>query len=136
MREIITRALDEGTFTVMACSALKAAYRDLLQGGDARVQFVHLTGPRALIEERLKARRNHFMPRDTVGQPVGDAGTAGGRADFQLRKIARRNCDGADSGFGHCRGGLNLCAGFGSKKASAAAASMATPSPLKGIAVL
>ncbi len=62
LRDIITRSLDEGTFTVMACSALKAAYRDLLQGGDARVKFVYLTGPRSVIAERLKARRNHFMP--------------------------------------------------------------------------
>ena len=62
LREIIVRSLDQGTFTVIACSALKAAYRDLLQGGDARVKFVHLTGPRSVIEERLKARRNHFMP--------------------------------------------------------------------------
>jgi gluconokinase len=46
----------------MTCSALKAAYRDLLRGGDARVQFVYLTGPRAVLEERLKARRGHFMP--------------------------------------------------------------------------
>ena len=56
------RALDRGAFTVIACSALKAAYRDLLEAGDARIKFVHLTGPRALIEERLQARRNHFMP--------------------------------------------------------------------------
>lgn len=62
LREIIKRSLDQGTFTVMACSALKTAYRDLLQGGDARVKFVYLTGPRSLIEARLKARRNHFMP--------------------------------------------------------------------------
>jgi gluconokinase len=62
LREIIKRSLDEGRFTVMACSALKAAYRDSLQGGDPRVQFVYLTGPRAVIEERLKARRGHFMP--------------------------------------------------------------------------
>jgi gluconokinase len=62
LREIITRSLDEGRFTVMACSALKAAYRDLLRGGDSRVKFVHLTGPRAVIEERLKSRRGHFMP--------------------------------------------------------------------------
>jgi gluconokinase len=62
LRQIITRSLDRGTFTVMTCSALKAAYREVLQNGDARVQFVHLTGPRALIEERLQARRNHFMP--------------------------------------------------------------------------
>jgi gluconokinase len=62
LRGIITRALDESRFTVMTCSALKAAYRDLLKGGDARVQFVYLTGPRAVLEERLKARRGHFMP--------------------------------------------------------------------------
>jgi gluconokinase len=62
LREIIMRSLEQGTFTVMACSALKAAYRDLLQGGDARVKFVFLTGPRSVIKARLKARRNHFMP--------------------------------------------------------------------------
>jgi gluconokinase len=62
LRGIITRSLDENRFTVMTCSALKAAYRDVLRGGDARVQFVYLTGPRAVLEERLKARRGHFMP--------------------------------------------------------------------------
>ena len=62
LRGIITRSLDEGQFAVMTCSALKAAYRDVLRGGDARVQFVYLTGPRAVLEERLKARRGHFMP--------------------------------------------------------------------------
>jgi gluconokinase len=62
LRQIIARSLNRGAFTVIACSALKAAYREVLEGGDARVQFVHLTGPRALIEARLKARKNHFMP--------------------------------------------------------------------------
>ena len=62
LRQIIVRSLDQGAFTVIACSALKVAYRHVLQGGDARVQFVYLTGPRTLIEERLKARKNHFMP--------------------------------------------------------------------------
>ena len=62
LRGIITRSLDEGQFTVMTCSALKSVYRDLLRGGDPRVQFVYLTGSRAVLEERLKARRGHFMP--------------------------------------------------------------------------
>ena len=62
LRDIIQHALAAGKFTVIACSALKAAYRDVLQGGDARVQFVHLTGPRTLLTARLKARTNHFMP--------------------------------------------------------------------------
>jgi gluconokinase len=47
---------------VLTCSALKKKYREALAAGDPRVQFVHLTGPPALIEERLQNRRGHFMP--------------------------------------------------------------------------
>ena len=63
LRKIIVRALAKKEFSVLACSALKSKYRDTLSAGDSRVKFVHLTGPRALIEERLKNRRGHFMPQ-------------------------------------------------------------------------
>ena len=62
LREIIIRALTANVFTVLTCSALKAKYRERLQVSDSRVKFVHLTCPRALLEERLKSRRGHFMP--------------------------------------------------------------------------
>lgn len=62
LRKIILRALVSETFSVLTCSALKASYRETLAVGDPRVVFVHLTGPRALIEERLKGRREHFLP--------------------------------------------------------------------------
>ena len=62
LRKIIVSALAKKEFSVLACSALKAKYRDELTAGDSRVKFVHLTGPPALIEERLKARHGHFMP--------------------------------------------------------------------------
>ena len=62
LRKIVVGALAKKEFSVLTCSALKAKYRDELAGGDFRVKFVHLTGPAALIEERLKARRGHFMP--------------------------------------------------------------------------
>jgi gluconokinase len=62
LRKIAVRALAKKEFTVLACSALKAKYRDELAAGDARVKFVHLTGPRTLIAERLKNRRGHFLP--------------------------------------------------------------------------
>jgi gluconokinase len=62
LRKIILRSLVANEFAVMTCSALKSEYRELLQSGDSRIQFVYLTGPRAVIEERLKARQNHFMP--------------------------------------------------------------------------
>ena len=61
LRKIIIAALVTNEFSVLTCSALKAKYRDELAGGDPRVKFVHLTGPPALIEENLKARRGHFM---------------------------------------------------------------------------
>jgi gluconokinase len=62
LRKIIVHSLKADEFAVLTCSALKSKYRDVLQGGDPRVQFVHLTGPRGLIQERLKNRRGHFMP--------------------------------------------------------------------------
>ena len=62
LRKIIVRALAKKEFAVLACSALKAKYRNELAAGDAHVKFVHLTGPRSLIEERLKNRRGHFLP--------------------------------------------------------------------------
>ncbi|MGA2554653.1 MAG: gluconokinase [Verrucomicrobiota bacterium] len=61
LRQIIDRSLAAGQLAVLTCSALKSKYRDQLQGGDARVKFVHLTAPRPVLEERLKARKGHFL---------------------------------------------------------------------------
>lgn len=46
---------------VLACSALKRAYRAMLAGGDSDLWFVHLKGDRELIAERLSLRKDHFM---------------------------------------------------------------------------
>ena len=62
LREVIVRSLAKNELAAIACSALKAKYREQLQGGDGRVKFVYLTGPHDLIEERLKNRHGHFMP--------------------------------------------------------------------------
>ena len=47
---------------IVACSALKRAYRDVLIGPREDVGLVHLHGSRALIGARLAARTGHFMP--------------------------------------------------------------------------
>ncbi|MBR7744633.1 gluconokinase [Phycicoccus sp. BSK3Z-2] len=52
----------EGQSTVMACSALRRSYRDILRHGPPQVQFVHLDGPADLIAARMSARPDHFMP--------------------------------------------------------------------------
>ncbi|RNL87565.1 gluconokinase [Halostreptopolyspora alba] len=51
-----------GQPTVMACSALRRAYRQRLREGASSVHFVHLDGPRDLIADRLRQRSGHFMP--------------------------------------------------------------------------
>lgn len=47
---------------VIACSALKRAYRDIIRSADPSVVFVHLHGTRELLDERMNARPGHFMP--------------------------------------------------------------------------
>ncbi len=57
------RAAEEaGAGLVMACSALKRSYRDVLRAGAPDLQLVFLRGSRSLIAERLGGRRGHFMP--------------------------------------------------------------------------
>lgn len=47
---------------VVACSALRYAYRDVLRSFVPDVYFVHLAGSREELEPRLRHRVDHFMP--------------------------------------------------------------------------
>ncbi|MFW0111397.1 gluconokinase [Rothia sp. CCM 9416] len=48
--------------TLVTCSALKRAYRDVLREASPGLVFLHLTGDKDLIAERMKRRTGHFMP--------------------------------------------------------------------------
>lgn len=61
LRARIMAALDADTPLVLACSALRRRYRDVLRV-DARVGYVYLHGDRATIAARSHARSGHFMP--------------------------------------------------------------------------
>lgn len=50
-----------GQSTVVTCSALKRAYRDVLRRGAPRTFFVHLSGTEELVRSRIEGRE-HFMP--------------------------------------------------------------------------
>ena len=60
LREQITRSLAAKENAVLACSALKRAYRQRLRVSDD-VKFVFLRGNYAFIERQLRRRRGHFM---------------------------------------------------------------------------
>ncbi|MEU4531381.1 gluconokinase [Micromonospora ureilytica] len=58
----ITDRAAEGRSTVLACSALRRSYRDVLRQGASQVDFVHLHGPAEVIRERMARREGHYMP--------------------------------------------------------------------------
>lgn len=59
---VIAEARERGAGLVVACSALKRSYRDVLRTGAPDLRFIFLRGERGLIAERLAGRRGHFMP--------------------------------------------------------------------------
>ncbi|WP_199226871.1 gluconokinase [Opitutus sp. ER46] len=62
LRQHIDAALATNTPVVLACSALRESYRQLLRTDDSRVRLVHLTGAPALLQSRLAGRTGHFFP--------------------------------------------------------------------------
>ena len=55
---------------VIACSALKKSYRDIIRAADPTARFVHLDGPRELLSQRLASRAGHFMPASLLQSQV------------------------------------------------------------------
>jgi gluconokinase len=51
---------------VLACSALKQSYRNVLSVDDEQVVFVQLAGSFDLIEKRMASRRHEFMNNDLL----------------------------------------------------------------------
>lgn len=61
LAKLIRDLTADGKSGVLACSALKQAYRATLQQNLLDVQFVYLKGSYDLILKRLKARKGHYM---------------------------------------------------------------------------
>jgi gluconokinase len=59
----IDRLSAAGVRSVIACSALRRVYRDILVHGRQDIRLVYLNGTQALIAERLSLRKGHFMPQ-------------------------------------------------------------------------
>ena len=56
---------------MLACSALKRAYRERLRASDD-VKFVCLRGDYALIEKQLRQRHGHFMNPELLRSQFAD----------------------------------------------------------------
>lgn len=61
-----------GADGIVACSALKRAYRDFLRRADPKLYLVYLRGERTLIDARLGSRTHHFFPQSLVSSQFAD----------------------------------------------------------------
>jgi gluconokinase len=60
-----------GRNVVLACSALKRSYRELL-GINGDVKFVYLKGTYELLRERLRARKGHYAGEQLLASQLAD----------------------------------------------------------------
>ena len=67
----IAKWIAEGRNDVLACSALKKSYRQLLWNGP-EVQFVYLKGSYELIAQRLRERKGHFADEHILAGQFAD----------------------------------------------------------------
>jgi carbohydrate kinase (thermoresistant glucokinase family) len=51
---------------VIACSALKVGYRDIIRTEQPDAVFVHLSGSADVLTSRLEGRSDHFMPKSLL----------------------------------------------------------------------
>jgi gluconokinase len=94
---------EEDRHCVVACSALKRVYREVLRRGRDDVKFVYLQAPHDLVASRLGARQGHYMPPsllksqyETLEEPNAAEGalTIGveGDPDEVVERIERHFC--------------------------------------------
>lgn len=67
VRALVQRCLAENRSAVIACSALKRAYRDEIIADPERVRLVYLKASRELAAERLAHRTGHFFDPRLLG---------------------------------------------------------------------
>jgi gluconokinase len=96
-----------GRHGVIACSALKRRYRDLLIGDRADVRLVYLKGDEKLIARRMATRHEHFMPPgllrsqfDALEEPGPDENPVTVSIEMQPREIVARILSALNAGEG------------------------------------
>jgi gluconokinase len=93
----IDKTRRSGGHGVVACSALKRAYRDILIGDRADVRLIYLKGDETLIARRIAIRHEHFMPRsllhsqfETLEEPADDEYPITVSIEPQPREVVER----------------------------------------------
>jgi gluconokinase len=61
LQELIDRTIKSKDNAILACSALKSTYRDILQGNRQEIVWIYLRGSYQEIKTRIEQRQGHFL---------------------------------------------------------------------------
>ena len=79
-----------GKSGIVTCSALKRSYRDIIIGDRPDVRLVYLKGRQDLIQRRMAARHDHFMPPTLLDSQFESSAGALARRKSDRRRRRRR----------------------------------------------
>lgn len=86
LKKLIRQLIHKEESAVIACSALKAAYRQFLEQENEEVCFVYLKGDYELIEKRLEERSNHYMKAGLLSTQFADLQEPEGVITVDIRR--------------------------------------------------
>ena len=66
LNKLMKEHLDKNTSLIVACSALKKSYREILKKDLETIQFIFLEGSFDLIMKRMEGREGHFMKAEML----------------------------------------------------------------------
>ena len=73
LSEIIRKYLSRGETLILACSALKSKYREiLLNGSSLGVRFIYIKCKAETAKRRIEQREGHFTPSSIVDSQFAD----------------------------------------------------------------
>lgn len=70
LRHLLQRLDGEHRDAVLACSALRAQFRDRLRAAARHVRYVYLRASAELVAQRLAARTGHFMRAELLASQL------------------------------------------------------------------
>ena len=73
---------------VVACSALRRAYRERLRAGHGDLIFLHLSGAPEIVATRQAARQGHFMPPSLMASQFATLEDPAAEADAVIVSVS------------------------------------------------
>jgi gluconokinase len=96
----LNRKLREEETAVLACSALRESYRNVLAQGLTDCRFVHLRGSIELIRARLKQRQHRYMPASLLESQFAALEPPAGAISIDVGQAPERCVDGILAALG------------------------------------